>query len=367
MARNTRISLIRGLFTTLFSLLLGGCALLLPPACKDCPDTHESWSITLAAVGDTNGYNIVLSREDPEDPLAELSNIISPQDVFLFNMEGVLLSQEPPAGMCHDFPQQSLLYSLPQVADFLHPTRHAIATLANNHILDCGDHGIQETVYELNSRGILVVGAGENVEKTCRPLLLQINNVRLAVVAYLAIGSDWFSATSDRAGAASWDKCNGEKQVAELKTAVDVVVVALHLHLAPGWTEQTAPEHIDLVQRVLDAGADVVIAHGPHVPQGVYEKDGKIALLSLGNFLFQPGYEMPEAAHRSLIALVKISPTNVALTLQPVRLDDSGRPRIPTSSDAMQILSDIASLSTEFGTTVEIREGIGYVTVPRQR
>jgi len=353
-------------------LLIIAAALLLlgytfpPRDCASCPAPHQPLSVTIAAVGDTNGYNILQGGEDQEDPLQEVRGLLGEQDVFIFNFEGILLSEEPPPGTCRRFPGQSLFYSLSPIADFLHPTQLTIATLANNHILDCGSQGIKETVHELASRGILTVGAGENSEQACKPVRLQVNGVGLAIVAYLAMEPDWFYARSDQPGAASWDECVGERQLAELKAEGNIVVVALHLHLGPGWAEWPSSDHVSLVKRVLAAGADVVIAHGPHVPQGILQSNGGIALLSLGNFLFRPDYPMPEKAHRSMLAKVTISPDSLTLAVLPLRLDDSGRPRVPSSQEASQILRDIASLSAALGTYVEIRGDIGYVTVQRR-
>ena len=142
--------------------------------------------------------------------------------------------------------------------------------------------------------------------------------------------------------------------------------MALHVHLGPGWTDQASPDHIALVQHILDAGADVVIAHGSHVPQGIIVSNGRVALLSLGNFLFRPDYRMPKEAHDSIMAKVAIFPDSLGIALSPLKLDDSGRPRVPPPGESSQILRHIANLSAELGTTVEIREETGYVTVQRQ-
>jgi len=75
---------------------------------------------------------------------------------------------------------------------------------------------------------------------------------------------------------------------------------------------------------------------------------------------------MPEKAHRSMLAKVTISPDSLTLAVLPLRLDDSGRPRVPPSQEASQILRDIATLSAALGTYVEIRGDIGYVTVQRR-
>ena len=361
-----RRSRVKGPLLAAVALLAFGCTSTLQGH-KTGPSPNPPPSVTIAAVGDSHGYNIQRGRAGDEDPLQEVGDLLRAQDIFLFNLEGVLLSKAPVPGTCRKFPGQSSFYSLPWIADFLRPAQFAIATLANNHILDCGRHGIQETIDQLSGRGILTIGADENSERACTPLRLQVHGVGVAVVAYLAMEPDWFSAGPDRAGAASWEGCAGEQRLAKLVAAGDIVVVVLHLHLGRGWTEQAPPQHLALVQRVLAAGADIVIAHGPHVPQGILQSNGGVALLSLGNFLFRPDYRMSEKAHRSMVAKMTISSNGLIIALSPLRLDDSGRPRLPSAEDALKILGEIATLSAALGTTVEIREGIGYVTVPRRR
>jgi hypothetical protein len=125
--------------------------------------------------------------------------------------------------------------------------------------------------------------------------------------------------------------------------------------------------HISMVKRVLDAGADIVISHGPHVPSGILQSNGRVALLSLGNFLFRPDYWMPENAHDSLIVKVTVSPDSLTLSLFPFKIDDYGKPRIPSPQEASEILQDISTLSNLLGTTVNITGESGYVKVKRRR
>lgn len=326
--------------------------------------TSRPSTITIAAVGDTNGYNSLLDAG--ENPLNEVKSLLKENDIFIFNYEGVILSEDPPAGICHRFPGQSLFYTLSPIANFLRLTDHTIATLANNHILDCGKYGIRETIRKLKSMGIQTVGAGKNSYEACKPIRLHINGYNVAVVAYLAKRTDQFSADINRAGSASWNECDGKRQIEELKAERYIVVAALHLHLARGWTESSPQIHIDFVKRVLGAGADVVIAHGPHVPQGILQTNGRLAMLSVGNFLFHPDYKMPYRANRSFLAKLSISPDGLTLRLIPLILDNSGSPRIPSPDEASAILGNIVSLSAELGTEIVIRENAGYVNVKRE-
>lgn len=347
-------------FVTVFLLV----AFSLLTGCSGNPDTARQPSVTLAAVGDTNGYNILLG-DQAEDPLQAVKSLLEEQDVFIFNYEGILFPETPPLEIRNQFPNQSFFWSQPQIADFLHPTMCTIVTLANNHILDCGVSGIRETVREMTSRGILTTGAGENLKQAGESIRQQVNGVDLRVIAYLAMDTDLFSAGPDDAGAAYWEEDSGKPQIVELAATTDVLVVALHSHLGEGWTDQPSQEHVELVKSILDAGADIVIAHGSHVPQGIIVSDGGVAFLSLGNFLFRPDYQMPEMAHDSMMVKITVTPDNLDVTLIPLKLDVSGKPEIPPESEASRMLSHIAYLSAQFGTAIEISGNTGSIIVHR--
>jgi hypothetical protein len=354
----------------LLVLIIFSCLLGCGSAHRFLPNflsSQKALLLTIAAVGDVNGYNIVHGASDQEDPIQEVRDLLRDQDLFIFNFEGVLLSKESSLETCRKLPRQSLFYSSPRVADFLHPTRFTIATLANNHILDCGNLGIKDTISELSTRGILTLGAGENLSQACKPVVIQTKKVRLGIVNYLAKESDLFFAGQVSPGAASWEGCVGEQQLAKLKASADILVAILHLHLGPAWKGEVSTNHISMVKRVLDAGADIVISHGPHVPGGILQSDGRIALLSLGNFLFRPDYRMPKHAHHSLIVKVAFSPDSLTLSLFPLRIDNHGKPRIPSPQEASEILQGISTLSHPLGTAVNITGESGYVKVKRQR
>ncbi|MBI4775826.1 MAG: CapA family protein [Deltaproteobacteria bacterium] len=331
-------------------------------ACRTLPHRDEAPPLTIAAVGDTYAHGEWFSGQDP---LEEIRSLLDEEDVFIFNMEGVLLSKDPPAGACRTFPNQSRLWSPSSVADFLHPTRRTVATMGNNHILDCGALGIRETLHELVGRGILTVGAGENADSACRPLTFQANGIRLAILSYLSMNPDRFSAGSDRAGAASWETCPAESAITRMAAEADLVIVALHLHMGQGWTERSPSEHIALAQRALDAGAHIVIGHGPHVPQGILVGKGGVAFLSLGNFLFRPPHTMPPQAHDALMAKVTILPDRLEVRLLPLMLDVKGKPAIPTEREASWMLARLAELSAPLGARIEIDDGVGHITVRR--
>ena len=331
-----------------------------------CKQNRSGNSVKLAAVGDTNGYKI-LRDGTSDDPLKEVRGSLESQDLFIENFEGVILSHPASPAACPAEQRQSAFFGPPEIADFLHPTAIAIATLANNHISDCGLDGIVETTTELRRRGVLVGGAGRNLNQACAPIRLEIDGVQLAVLAYLAIDDNRLLAGPNNPGAASWTACRGDAQVAALAAAGYIVVVAMHLHQGPAWNAEPSERDLTLVKRALDAGADLVIGHGPHVPQGIVESNGRVGLLSLGDFLVHPDYEIPESAKRSIIAQITISANTIDVRLLPIRLDRAGRPIVPAPWDASWILNDIAEQSARLGTKMTIENGIGRFSVQRRR
>lgn len=315
--------------------------------------------LVITAVGDTSGYRILGEVDAPADPLAAVRPLVEKSDVFVFNYEGVILSQSPEPGDCPPNPGQSTFYTATPIAEHLQIAPVAIATLANNHVLDCGERGIVETLNKFATRDIHTVGAGASLESACRPLVLGSAGRKLAFLAYLAWPSNEMCASGDSAGAACFEPCGGEQQIASLAERGHIVVASLHLHLAESWTRRAHDAHIELVQDVLEAGADVVIGHGPHMPQGVLKQEGGIGLLSLGNFLFKTDYSMPLDAYKSTVARLIFDDASPRVSLHPIELGRDGIPYPAPSHVADEILHGIAWLSEPFETRVQIMEEDG--------
>jgi poly-gamma-glutamate synthesis protein (capsule biosynthesis protein) len=192
--------------------------------------------------------------------------------------------------------------------------------------------------------------------------------------------------------------------VHEARRQADWVVFSVHNHeLGDGKLEVPPVWLQDLCRRVIDAGADMVVGHGPHVLQGIELHDGKPILYSLGNFIFQnetqaqqPAdfYEAqglgPEhgpadlfdrraknggfAAHahywQSVLADLEWSDGQLArLRLHPVTLGMGlrrslrGRPMLACLQEGERIIRDLASLSEGFGTTIRWEAGYGTVLI----
>jgi len=157
-----------------------------------------------------------------------------------------------------------------------------IVTCANNHVFDYGLQGIDDTMRNLDSAGIYRVGIGRSLADARKPVVLERKGKKIGFLGYFGGGD--YAATSSRAGFAPRRTRDILKDVRKLRGSVDYIVVNFHW----GAERKAIPEpwQRTLAHRVIDAGADLIVGHHPHVLQGLEEYHGKWIAYSLGNFVF---------------------------------------------------------------------------------
>jgi len=158
----------------------------------------------------------------------------------------------------------------------------SVVGLANNHILDYGRKGLEDTVLACQHAGLSIVGAGLDIAKAQQPFIQDVKGVKIAIIA---LAEHEFNQSEDGgAGSAPIDPIDNYQQIIQAKAQADVVIVTLH-----GGNEYfpyPRPGLRKLCKHYIDLGAEAVICHHPHVP-GAYEYyEGKPIIYSLGNFIF---------------------------------------------------------------------------------
>lgn len=193
-------------------------------------------------------------------------------------------------------------------------------TLANNHVFDFGPLAFQDTLDILEKNKIQWTGAGMSIEEAAKPLILTANGLKIAIVNF-SEGED-LTAAGKGPGVMGWEIPWLETQIQALKQAVDKVVVIAHCGLE--YIPFAPPYVMDAFERMAEAGADAVIGHHPHVPQGIKFHKGVPICCSLGNFVF---YQDTDLYFRKLGYMVKIGLTKdalVSLDLLPYQIQDQG-------------------------------------------
>ena len=165
-----------------------------------------------------------------------------------------------------------------------------VVSLANNHILDYHHEGMQETMAILTDNSIAGVGAGRNIHEARKPVIMEVNGITIGFVAYTEM---WFvhsrepiswQATEEEPGVVPARLEYVAEDIADLRGKVDIIVASFHW--GKEYADEPTTEQKALARGAVDAGADLVLGHHPHVLQGIeFYKQGVIAY-SLGNFVF---------------------------------------------------------------------------------
>ena len=182
----------------------------------------------------------------------------------------------------------------------------SVVSLGNNHMLDYGPVSLEETLHYLDANGIRHVGAGRNYEEANRPLLTTIKGNQVAILSYVFL----YSASTERATRSTAGVSDHRihviiPRIRDLVRAGYQVLVSVH------WGAEYSffplPYQMRQARQMIDAGATMIIGHGPHYPQGIETYKGGKIIYSLGNFIFDEPFLY---ANRSFIYGIEIEKSN---------------------------------------------------------
>jgi poly-gamma-glutamate synthesis protein (capsule biosynthesis protein) len=160
-----------------------------------------------------------------------------------------------------------------------------LVNLANNHVYDYGDEGLFDTISYLDSIGVRHIGAGRTASEARKPLIVNLRGHRVGFLGYYG-GGEAPVAGRSTAGVAprNLDVIHHDLERLRGTDSVDFAVVILH------WGTEKAEEPDSgqqlFARNIVDAGADLVVGHHPHVLQGIEKYHNGVIAYSLGNFVF---------------------------------------------------------------------------------
>jgi poly-gamma-glutamate capsule biosynthesis protein CapA/YwtB (metallophosphatase superfamily) len=313
--------------------------------------------LRVAAVGDIS-FNDRDDERPSLDVLSAVTSIFRASDVVIANLESPLLREGP------SVPGKCALRGSPEWAAILKQAGVHIVSLANNHVMDFGEAGLASTIQALEAAGIRYAGAGHNRTQANAPLFLQCNGIRVGVLARTSVPvSSPSYATDDRPGTAFLDMQDTADAIHACREQADVVMLSIHW----GVEEYDYPSarQRSMARRFLDAGAQLVLGHHPHVLQGLEAIQTGLVCYSLGNLVFREvlwSYADPDGTlrtevsglsaenRRAAVLTVTLSPRGVqAHEFVPTRIDEAGCVRL---DDAPQRALHLARLSSGLKTAL---------------
>lgn len=209
-------------------------------------------------------------------------------DVRIVNLETSVTTSEERA------PDKPLHYRMhPAHLPALTAARPDVCVLANNHVLDHGRGGLDETLAALATAGLRTAGAGPDARAAARPAVVPLPHGGRVLVFGLGLASsgiprDW-AATARRSGvhyAAGPDDGAADRLVAAIRASKapgDIVVVSVHW--GSNWGYRVPRAELDLGHALVDGGADLVHGHSSHHPRPLEAYRGRLILHGCGDLI----------------------------------------------------------------------------------
>jgi poly-gamma-glutamate capsule biosynthesis protein CapA/YwtB (metallophosphatase superfamily) len=193
-----------------------------------------------------------------------------------------------------------------------------LVNIANNHIYDFGAEGLYDTIAELDSAGILHVGAGKTRAAAHEPVILRRKGRSIGFLAYYG-GGEAPAAGLRSPGVARRVLRDVLADIRDLrlKGKVDYIVINLHW----GTEKSRFPDEGQkaFARALIDGGADAVVGHHPHVLQGIESYHNGIIAYSLGNFIFGGN---GRSTYDTGLLRITVSPGEASWEFLPVRVDN---------------------------------------------
>ncbi len=205
-------------------------------------------------------------------------------DHVICNLEGCVsgrsLKKRLKAGPCLKMNESSLDFLLRGNTDMW-------VTLSNNHVLDYGIEGLNDTISLLKQKNINYIGAGLNEKEAWREGVFNKDGERTVVVINFSEGEDDSSARLGVGGVAGYEVGRVANLIVSNKKHNKIVVVVFHggrerVNLPPPYIQK-------MLRNFAELGADLIIGHHPHVPQPWELHEGVPIFYSIGNSLFDYG------------------------------------------------------------------------------
>jgi poly-gamma-glutamate capsule biosynthesis protein CapA/YwtB (metallophosphatase superfamily) len=300
-----------------------------------------------------------LPPNDGADSLADVSDLLRDADLTFVNLEGPLCD-EGESSKCGHSKNPCFAFRVPtRYGAYLADAGVDVASTANNHNGDFGDTCRRATERTLDSLGIAWSGAKGTVAT------LERKGLKIALIAFHTS-----AATNDVN-----DLPAARAIVKQAASTHDVVIVSFHGgaegpkfdHVAEGTEMFFGENRGDLrafAHAVVEAGADLVIGHGPHVLRGMELYQGRLIAYSLGNFATYGRFNLAGPQAIAAILHVDLAADGAFLggRILPIHQVDQGLPRKDAQGRAIALIKKLSL--ADFGKSAPAISEAGEISRP---
>jgi poly-gamma-glutamate capsule biosynthesis protein CapA/YwtB (metallophosphatase superfamily) len=296
----------------------------------------------------------IIHKEGYDYPFRKINSLLSDTDIFFANLEAPFGTSDSAFEKTYTFHVSMDLVRV------LTAGKINVVSLANNHIMDYGVADLISTTDILEKNNVHYTGAGINLQNARKPARLEIKGHKIIFAGYSLTFPEEFWATDSTPGTCFPSHSFFYKDIKNFKKYNDIVIVSFH------WggelLKQPKQYQIELAHNAINAGADLILGHHPHVVQGIEIFKNKIVAYSLGNFIF--GSYSENVQESMLLELLygtngfeqcKVHPINVynrEVDFQPYFLEGYKR---------IQFLQNLQNLSLELNNSQDVFSDAGLI------
>jgi poly-gamma-glutamate synthesis protein (capsule biosynthesis protein) len=357
--------------------------------------SSERWFLRFYAVGD-----VAPNRDNPEDIFAPVSEFLKSGDLAFCQLETNLTERGSP------LPQARLpMRAHPGCAKAIKSTGFDVVSFAGNHCMDWGREAFFDTVDALTANNLTVIGVGKDIKEARNNLtvigvgkdikearkaaIVDIQDTKIAFLAYNTILPMNYWANNHRPGCAPMRALTLYEQIEhdqpgtparthtfahredlealidDIRTArqkADIVILSLHwgIHFVPA---VIADYQREVAHAAIDNGADLILGHHAHILKGIEVYKNKVIFYSMGNFAIEPPsafmenlfehedhkaisdlnpewqpekkYPMPPDTRKTMIVACDIARTHIGkVAFRPAYINDAFQPELLSAGDS---------------------------------
>ncbi|MDH5719060.1 MAG: CapA family protein [Spirochaetia bacterium] len=236
--------------------------------------------------------------------------IIQEADIAFINLESPFTEIKP------KIKKEYAFVSKPEELDHILWAGFNLFSLANNHMFDAGLEGTQETLRHLKEKTLLYnnnipyawAGAGLSAEEASAPAYINIKDKYK--IAFLAYGNN---------DTIYNNIFEAKKAAKDIKSLKENNLIIVSIHDGEEYTHWPRKKYRNAYRKVIDAGADIVFGHHPHVVQGIERYKHGVIFYSLGNFSM--GTLHPENYKEYLFSIIALIKCELNETITPVSVE----------------------------------------------
>ncbi|HEX6497797.1 MAG TPA: CapA family protein [Micromonosporaceae bacterium] len=238
--------------------------------------------ITLEFAGDVHfTQRTAALLKDPATAFGPVATVLSQADLAMVNLETAVTERGTPQPKEFHFRAPASAYQAIKAAGV------DVVTVANNHVLDYGQVGLQDTIDNAKAAGVPIVGVGRNASEAYAPWYTEIRGTKIAILAVSQVHeleSTWKALDNRPGEAMASNVTRAAAAVAEARKHADVVI--MYVHWGHEGDQCPTSEMKTFAAKMAAAGADIVLGTHAHLLLGDGWLGKTYVQYGLGNFLW---------------------------------------------------------------------------------